>query len=287
MLIKLFYVFLIAVFFSINANAQCPDHIVSLTLASDEILIDIIEDKSRIAALTYLSSDSSISNVADKTEDIPKIHANIEQVISLDPDLVIVASYTNQNFRKHLEDTEIKTVFLNQFGSFSSVKENIKLIGKSVCEEENAGRLIADMEDKLGKLSERIPSEKPGPKVLYYSSSGNTAGEGSLVNEILEKAGAVNLAKEAGIDEYGKISLEYIISIDPDIVILSSYNPSDPDFPKEFILNSALRDSSAVRNNRVKVVPAKHLISASHYVVKSVEDIVEIFIESYWKDDPK
>lgn len=274
------------IFFDAHA-AKCPQNIISLTLASDEILIDMIEDKSRISALTYLSTDSAISNIAERTEDIPKIHANIEQVISLDPDLVILASYTNQNFRKHLENTSIRSVFLNEFGSISSIKENIRLIGKAVCEEKSAERLISDMEDRLAEITSKIPSDRPAPRVLYYSASGNTAGKGSSVNEIIEKAGGINLAKEAGIDEYGTISLEYIIKTDPDIIVLSSYNPSDPDFPKDFISNSVLRNISAVRNDRVKIVHARYLISASHYIVNSVEDITRIFLESYWNDDSK
>lgn len=268
-----------------HAFADCPGKIASLTLASDEILIEIVEDKTRIAALTYLSTDRTVSNIAGEVDGINKIHASIEQVIALDPDLVVIASYTNPDFLKQLENSGIETVFLRDFSSFDSIKKNIGILGKAVCEEKNAGVLAEEMDKRLNELSSTIPSEKSPPEVLYYSHTGNTAGKGSLVDDIIKKAGGVNLASKAGLDAYGKISLEYVIKTDPDIIILSSYSPADPDFTKKFVSKSALQDISAVKNDRVVIIPAKHLISASQHTVKSVEDLIGIFRDSYWKDD--
>lgn len=288
MLIMLNKLFLTVVFvFSLTAtsHSKCPDRIVSLTLASDEILLDIVDEKERISAITYLASDKSISNVADRASSFPEIYPNLEQVINLSPDIVIVASYINQNFRKQLDDSGIKTLFLKEFGGLSSVKENINLIGKAVCEEENAKDLIKNMELKLSSITKKIPENKVSPKVLYYSPSGFTAGKDSTVGEIIEMSGAINLGSKTGIKDFGKISLEYIIDSDPDIIILSSFNPSNPDFPKEFIANTVLKNISAVKNSRVKVLPGKHIISASHYVVNSVDDMVNLLLESYWNNE--
>ncbi|MGH7885530.1 MAG: ABC transporter substrate-binding protein [Thermodesulfobacteriota bacterium] len=282
---KLFIITFFIFFPVINSYSKCPDRIVSLTLASDEILVDIVRDKDRIRALTYLSSDNNISNVADKTEGIPRIYANLEQVFELSPDIVIVASYINSNFRKQLADTKINTLYLKELGTFDSIKENIRLIGKAVCEQKNAEELIKEMDKKLEKISKKISINKPKPLVLYYSPSGDTAGFNSTINEIIEKAGAQNLGSKAGINGYGKISLEYIIENDPDLIILSSFNPSNPDFAKEFISNTALKDISAVRKDRVKVLAAKNLISASHYVVNSVDDLVDLVLDTYWKNE--
>ena len=285
MLNKLFLTIIFVFSLTVNSHSQCPDRIVSLTLASDEILLDIVDDKNRISALTYLASNNTISNVADRASGFPEIHTNLEQVIELNPDLVIVASYVNQNFRRQLSNSGIKTLFLSEFQGLNSVKENISLIGKAVCEEKNAKSVIKEMERKLESSLKKIPEDKISPKVLYYSPSGFTAGKGSMVGEIIERSGAINLGSKAGVKDFGKISLEYIIESDPDIIILSSYNPSNPDFPKEFISNTVLKDISSVKNGRVKTLPAKHVISASHYAVNSVEDMVNLLLESYWNND--
>ncbi len=285
MLNKLFLTLFFIFTFAFSSYSKCPDRIVSLTLASDEILLDIVGDTERISALTYLASDKSISNIADRVSGFPKIHPNLEQVIVLSPDLVIVASYINQNFRRQLKNSGIKTLFLKEFQGFSSVKKNISLIGKAVCEKKNAESLIKNMETKLEASLKKIPENKISPRVLYYSPSGFTAGKGSMVGEIIEKSGAMNLGSRAGVNNFGKISLEYIIESDPDIIILSSFNPSNPDFPKEFLSKTVLKDISAVKNNMVKILPAKHIISASHYAVNSVEDMVNLLLESYWKNE--
>lgn len=285
MVFKLLCFLAIPFLITYHVFADCPNKIASLTLASDEILIEILEDKSRIAALTYLSSDSTVSNIADNVDGINKIHANIEQVIALEPDLVIIASYTNPDFLKQLKNSGIENVFLQDFSSFNSIKKNINIIGRAVCEEKRAGMLAERMDKKLEKLLARIPSNKAPPEVLYYSHTGNTAGKGSLVDDIIKKSGGLNLASKAGLDAYRKISPEYIIKADPDIIILSSFTPSDPDFTKNFMSRTVLQDISAVKNERVVIIPAKHLISASQHTVKSVEYLIEYFNDSYWKDD--
>ena len=39
------------------AKTPCPKSVISLTLASDEILVDIVDDRKKISALTYFSTD--------------------------------------------------------------------------------------------------------------------------------------------------------------------------------------------------------------------------------------
>ncbi len=77
--------------------------------------------------------------------------------------------------------------------------------------------------------------------------------------------------------------MEFIVESNPDIILLSSYNPVNPDFQKEFISNSVLKDISAVKNNRVIIIPGKYLTSASHYVVYAVEELVNNLLEQYWQ----
>jgi len=72
-----------------------PQRIVSLTLAADEILLALTPPE-RITALTYLADDPTYSNVRAEAHAIPhKVKANAEQVLALQPDLIIVSAHTN------------------------------------------------------------------------------------------------------------------------------------------------------------------------------------------------
>lgn len=261
--------FLSVPFFVREAQAKCPANIVSLSLASDEILIDIVRDRKRISALTYFASDPSISNVAEKVEGIPSIRANLEQVIKKSPDLVVLASYTNPNIRAHLEKAGIATFVLDEIVSLESVKKNIRMLGTAVCETDAAQKLVEVMERTIEGAGKKIPKNPPAPKVLFYGAPGFTVGQRTTINDIIESSGAINVAARGGLTGHANISTEYIIAADPDIVLTSSYNPSHPDFVGGLLAGSALD------GKKIVVLQGKHLDAASHYAARAVEDLVD------------
>ncbi len=252
------------------AKPPCPEKIVSLTLASDEILVDTVSDRKKIAALTYFSTDPLISNVAEKARGIPQVRANLEQVIAKAPDLVIVAGHTNPNIRPHLEAAGTDVLVLREVVSLDSIKKNIELVGGAVCEEAAAKSLVEKMERQIADARAKIPPRAKAPTVLFYGAPGFTVGRRSTINDIIESSGAVNLPARLGLSGYSNISTEYVIRNNPDLVLTSSYNPSHPDFVGQMFRNSAFRDK------RIIVVAGKHLDAASHYAARAVTDLVNL-----------
>ncbi len=256
------------------AKPPCPKSIISLTLASDEILVDIVRDRKKIAALTYFSTDPLISNVVEKARGIPQVQANLEQVIAKSPDLVIVASHTNPNIRAHLEAAEIKVLALHEIVSLESIKKNIELVGGAVCEEAAAKSLVEKMERQIGDAKARIPPHAKAPTVLFYGAPGFTVGKRSTINDIIESSGAINLPARLGLSGYSNISTEYVIQNNPDLVLTSSYNPSHPDFVGQMFKNSAFKDKKII------VIAGKHLDAASHYAARAVTDLVNLIFRT-------
>ena len=252
------------------AKPPCPKSIISLTLASDEILVDTLGDRKKIAALTYFSTDPLISNVAEKARGIPQVRANLEQVIAKSPDLVIVAGHTNPNIRPHLEAAGIRVLTLHEIVSLESIKKNIELVGGAVCEEAAAKSLVERMERQIADARAKIPPHARAPTVLFYGAPGFTVGRRSTINDIIERSGAVNLPARLGLSGYSNISTEYVIQNNPDLVLTSSYNPSHPDFVGQMFRNSAFRDKKII------VVAGKHLDAASHYAARAVTDLVNL-----------
>ena len=281
----IFIILIISIFSqSVNSKSSiCPQKIVSLTLASDEILIKIVEDKSRISGVTYLAADKTISNIHTEVANIKGIHANLEQIIELDPDLLIVSIYKNQDVKEQIKKAGIKTLYLEDIISFESLKNNILKIGDAVCESNNAQTLIINMEENLELITKKIPTSKAKPRILYYSPPGFTAGENSTINEIIEKSGGINIGRAIGKNSYERISLEYVVESNPDIILLSSYNPSHSDFRKEFVSNSIIKEIPAIKSNKIVIIPGKYLTSASHYVIYAVDELINQLLKIHWK----
>ncbi len=243
-------------------------------MASDEILVDIISDRKKIAALSYFSTDPLISNIVEKARGIPQVQTNLEQVISKSPDLVIVAGHTNPNIRAHLEAAGIKVLALHEIVSLESIKKNIELVGEAVCEKAAAKSLVEKMETQIADARAKIPPHAKAPTVLFYGAPGFTVGRRSTINDIIESSGAINLPARLGLSGYSNISTEYVIQNNPDLVLTSSYNPSHPDFVGQMFKNSAFRDKKII------VVAGKHLDAASHYAARAVIDLVNLIFRA-------
>ena len=256
------------------AKTPCPKSVISLTLASDEILVDIVDDRKKISALTYFSTDPLISNIVEKAQGIPQVRANLEQVIAKSPDLVILASHTNPNIRAHLEAAGIKVLVLREIVSLESIKKNIKMVGKAVCEEAAAKSLVGGMEKQIADARAKIPPDAKTPTVLFYGAPGFTVGKRTTINDIIESSGAINLPARLGLSGYSNISTEYVIQNNPDLVLTSSYNPSHPDFVGQMFQNSAFRDKKII------VVAGKHLDAASHYAALAISDLVTLIFRA-------
>ncbi|HIE65022.1 MAG: ABC transporter substrate-binding protein [Nitrospira sp.] len=277
---KSLFLFFLLTFSTIQSNtAECrsfdpvskdalPQRIISMTLGTDEILLSLI-DPGRILAVTHYAVDSVISNVSEQAKVIPNQirQAGVEQVAALDPDLVLVASYTSADVVKQLTEIGFPVVRLEAFSSIDGIKENIRTIGRSVGASKKAEEVIAGMVHRLLDLEEQISSFSERPGILSYSPGGWTAGSETTFHEMVVRSGGRNLAAEVGVRGHKKLSLETIVTLDPEIIILSGWQPEESDFLETIRTHPALAHLSAIQKKRVYVFPERYLTTVSHYIV--------------------
>ncbi|TAJ98539.1 MAG: ABC transporter substrate-binding protein [Candidatus Manganitrophaceae bacterium] len=257
-------------------SPQKPQRIVSLTLGTDEILFSLVDPK-RIVAVTYLSVDPGVSHVVEEAKKVPNhLHLSVEGVIALHPDLVLVATYTAADVVKALTDAKLPVMKLALFSSIKGVEQNILAVGKAVGEEARAEEIVSEMNRRLQYIANRVAAASTRPGVLFYSPTGVVAGKETMFDEMAPLTGGRNRAAEAGLIGHQKISIETLIQLDPEIVIVSDWNPEEPDFYQKLITHPALGHLSAVRNRHVFAVPEKHLSSVSQYIVDGIEQVARV-----------
>jgi iron complex transport system substrate-binding protein len=256
----------------------CPQQIASLSLASDEILLDIIDDQ-RIIGITYLADNKKLSNVYDKTSKVPnKLRPNLEQILSLNPDIVIVADYIDFSFIHQIEKSGINTHFLRDLNSVDSIRANLNSLGDAVCERGKTDALITDMDKRIEVLTSRKLTNKP--KILYLFPSFFTAGNNTTIDDLITTAGGINLGRSAGIEGNKKISREYILSANPDIILIGSYSPDEENFIATLKSDKVLSELKSIKNGNVYSIETSHLTTVSHHIVKGMEELAAI-IDNY------
>jgi iron complex transport system substrate-binding protein len=196
-------------------RAAPPRRIVSLNACADQYLI-ALADKDQIAALTQFASDPSLSFYADRAKAYPMTHGQAEAVIVLRPDLVIASPYGRAAVQDLLKG-RVKVLSLKPATSFADVIKETRLVAAAVGHPERGEALVAAMQARVDAAGRR----PLGGVAAHYQRGGYVTGSGSLMDDLMTRAGLVNLARRLHRGGLGQLSLEQIIYQKPDFLILT------------------------------------------------------------------
>ena len=264
--------------------ASKPERILSVSLMTDEVLLAVV-DKSRIIGVTKLATDPGISNISSDVADIPnKISLNVETILSLSPDLVFLATWSDANKVKQLHDAGLLVLQFKSHVTIPGIEKMIATIAEAVGEKESGEKLISLMDSRLNTVHEKIASIPDSSKltVMDYGTWGSSFGRGSSWDTIVKLAGLKNAVADLKSDKWGTVpvSKEKLIALNPDILILPGWVWGDPagsdKFYKKTISDQALKGLKAIKNNRIYRIPESHKSSTSQYIVYAVEDLAKL-----------
>jgi len=198
---------------------EAPERIISTAPNVTETMFALgAEDKlvGRTDYCNYPEEASSINSIGSLTE------VNIEKITELEPDVVIAASFFDEENIKKLEELGIKVAVVISQENFEGVYENIGNIALLANKEEKAEEIIKEMQDKVNYVKESVASQEV-KSVYYVIGHGEygdyTATGDTFIGKMLAIAGGENVAKDA---TGWKFSLEKLIEADPAVVIAES-----------------------------------------------------------------
>ena len=283
---KKLFLFLILLFsFTAIVNAKGVqakkyNHIVSLTLSGDEMLLGLVPEN-RIAGLSgKINEDKEISNIVDKAKKFPKVEGNEEVLMSLEPDLIIVADWLSKRITDIGAITGAKVYFYKTPNSYEEQKKLIRDLANLVEEKENGEKLIKNMDDRLKALQNKITKNYKGakPRILMYTSFGTTSGKNTTFDDMVRLINGINVISEAGINKYQDISKEKIIELNPDIIIVPIAKKYDnvAKVSKLFFEDPSLKNVKAVKNKKVYFVQYKDISATSQYMIDNIENLAKV-----------
>ena len=256
-----------------------PQRIVSLTMFSDDVLLELV-DKDRLVAITTFAGDKDISNIADRVADFPsKITLNVEIVLSLNPDIVIVANWSDADQVKQLKKVGVN-VFLMESGlTVDTIIAKIRTLAKVVGEVEKGERIVEDMKRRLTNISSSLKplSKNQRLSIIDYTVWGTAQGTGTSWDEVVTRAGLINVVGNLPVNDWGQVPLskEKLIEFDPDIIILPGWVFGDPagadNFYNQTVNDPALKGMKAIVNENVYKMPESLKTTTSHYIVDAIE----------------
>ncbi len=248
-----------------------PRRIVSGVLAADEVLAQIAAPSSIVGVSAAVDNPALSKGGAAFGAEVTRHHGSIEEILKLEPDLVIVADYSRAETLALLNSLHIPIVRLRRYSSFSAIQTNITQLGQALGREKEASHLLKDLEQRLSRVKEQVKL-LPQPGVLYYSEGGVTAGRNTVIDEQITFAGGRNLAREAGFTGDVEIPSELVLALMPEVIILPGWQLDQSSPLREQIINdSRWSYLPAVREKRIYTVPSAAITSLSQHAADGVE----------------
>ena len=264
-----FFPFLLAV---VVVPASAMPTAVSADYCADQYLL-ALADRSQILAVSP-DAEAPFSHMAAKASGIPKLNTGVEELMSLKPDYVITSWGWSAHDRRLPERLGASFVQV-QFGTTpESIAANLRSIGTMLGRESQAEVIIAEMYRRLQAVEARVRSRSGKPlTAVYITPSGTTSGAGTLVDEIITRAGLINGVAKTGYSGWQQIRLEELVLDPPDVFVASFFelNTAQTDnwnIARHSVMQRLLQDRPVI------LVPSSKLSCTAWYFVDAVEMLV-------------
>jgi iron complex transport system substrate-binding protein len=221
---------------SASAATGLP-RIVSMNVCSDQLLLSLA-DPDQIIGLSRYAGDAWQSWAAGDARRYPILSGGAEDVLVAKPDVVVASLFDKRSTRELLKANGLHLVEFTVPRTLIEVKDQIREMGEVVQHPDRAAAEIARLDAAIARA--RAAGWNKHYRVLPLSRRGWVSGEDSLVNSLLTETGLLNPAADLGVAAGGFASLEAIVRLRPDFILVSEAGDRAEDDGRAFLLHPAL-----------------------------------------------
>lgn len=191
--------------------------VVSLNPCTDAILAEVAEP-GQLLAISHYSKDPRASSMsAEDAARFPATGGTVEEVLALDPDVVVASTFIAPATRAALENMGLRVV---TFGGTADVASSIAQIRELAALLRNAekGEILVERID----LSLAAASGTGEPvEAALWQPGGIVPGEASLVSDILRRTGFASYSAARGMAQADYLSLEQVVTDPPQVLLVA------------------------------------------------------------------
>jgi iron complex transport system substrate-binding protein len=221
---------------TLPASAMAAPRIVSMNICTDQLLL-AMADPAQIMGLSRFSRDAR-QGLGDKARQFPILTGGAEDILMLKPDVVAASDFDKRSTRDLLKAHGQNLVEFPIPRTLADVREQIRQMGDLTGRPERASAEIARLDAAIAGARQAAAGRHF--RMLPLSRRGWVPGRDSFVGAILAEAGLASAAGELGISFGGFVSLEEIIKLKPDFLVVSDASERAEDDGRAFLLHPAL-----------------------------------------------
>lgn len=258
-----------------QAQAAPPRRIASHNLCTDQLLLDLALP-GQIAGLSPYAAQAQRSYFAEKARPFPILSGTAEDIVALRPDLVVTGRFSKREARAFLKARAMPMEEFDTVLSIEDARRQIARFGAITGNTAKAADRLAEIDAALAEL--RAAAATTRLTILPLSRRAWVSGRESLISDLLTQAGLTNAAISLGFRFGGFASLEAIVKLRPDAVLLTRDQVSAEDQGEAMLLHPALQHlfppaRRLVIPENLTVCGGPMLAEAMHALARQIRDL--------------
>lgn len=148
---------------------------------------------------------------------------SLEQIVALEPDLVLASEINTPEQVKALEDLGVTVFYLGNPTTLEEMYANLATVGRLTGRDAEARALAQSLQVRVAEVDKKLALVAERPTVFYEIDASDpnkpyTAGSGTFIDLLIARAGGANVA--AGTTPYPQLGLEQLVVSNPAILLL-------------------------------------------------------------------
>ncbi len=210
--------------------------VVSFNLCADQLVV-ALADSDQIVALSPYAKDANLSVVYEQARHFPTLDWSAEGTIALSPDLVLVGPSDRRETRRMLAAHGVPVFEVGLVTDVAAARTQIRTVADRLGQPERGEALVRELDRARARLV--AVSRGLSKTVLVVERGGYVEGPASLAAGLLAEAGLQPPpGGPAGFGGY--VSLESLLTIRPDLLVLKDPPPAANDQGALFFTHPAV-----------------------------------------------
>lgn len=250
------------------AATAAPQRVVSTNLCTDQLILGLLP-RNRIAAVSPLAADPTLSAAFELARGLPVVLPSAEDVIRQRPDFVVAGSFSERKAAEIVARQGIAVYYLPTPEGLAATAAMIRALASRLDVPEAGEAMVARLTADLAAAKARAPALPQS--ALIWRPNGYTSGAKSVSGEILEAVGYQNVATRLGVVRGGAVSVEAVLAAKPDVLVLDDHMNTTTSRAQAIVTHPAL---AALPAQRVRV-PTAAWICAGPSLATAAEALVQ------------
>ncbi len=248
---------------------------------------DITEIVYALGAQEFLVARDASSIYPHEAEELPNLgfagSLNVEAILNLEPTLIIGSAMAGPpEVLEQLEQAGVEVLILDELTGLDAPQIKFRLIGGALGLSERAEAMALDVQSRLEAVLAAAATDSPLRVLHIYIRRGGlqlVSGAGNEAQTIIEAAGGVDAAAEAGIVGWQQLTPEALVAADPDVYLVMDRGLEVVGGVEGLLEIPGMAETQAGRGQHVISMPDLYLLGFGPRLPEAIADLARFLEE--------